>query len=135
MRSRRAPSRPTVRGLKDSIDVVVDITAGEDFSKRCGTFTHGINVRFNSVEDLDEYQKHKEHIRVRDEVMKPLMSQTPMAMDYVSPRHQGAHRDRSFLRKLLSPVLPERLITPAIAITVGLIAGFAANDVRKALSK
>jgi hypothetical protein len=54
----------SIRGLKDSVPGVVDLTVGENFSERSGGYTHGIFVRFESAEDLQGYMKHPDHLAV-----------------------------------------------------------------------
>ena len=52
----------SIRGLKDTVPGVVDLSVGENFSERSGGYTHGIFVRFESVEGLQEYLKHADHL-------------------------------------------------------------------------
>ena len=52
----------SIRGLKDTVPGVVDLTVGENFSERSGGYTHGIFVRFESREDLQGYMKHPDHL-------------------------------------------------------------------------
>jgi antibiotic biosynthesis monooxygenase (ABM) superfamily enzyme len=54
----------SIRGLKDTVPGVVDLTVGENFSERSGGYTHGLFVRFESVEDLQGYMKHPDHLAV-----------------------------------------------------------------------
>ena len=54
----------SIRGLKNTVPGVVDLTVGENFSERSGGHTHGLFVRFESVEDLQEYLKHQDHLAV-----------------------------------------------------------------------
>jgi antibiotic biosynthesis monooxygenase (ABM) superfamily enzyme len=54
----------SIRGLKGTVPGVVDLTMGENFSPRSGGYTHGLFVRFESVEDLQEYMKHPDHLSV-----------------------------------------------------------------------
>ena len=54
----------SIRGLKDTVPGVVDLSVGENFSERSGGYTHGIFVRFESVEGLQEYLKHADHLSV-----------------------------------------------------------------------
>ena len=54
----------SIRGLKESVPGVVDLTVGENFSERSGGYTHGVFVRFDSVEGLQEYMKHPDHLAV-----------------------------------------------------------------------
>jgi len=54
----------SIMGLKDTILTVVDLTVGENFSERSGGYTHGIFVRFESREGLQQYMKHPDHLAV-----------------------------------------------------------------------
>ena len=54
----------SIRGLKDTVPGVVDLSVGENFSERSGGYTHGIFVRLESVEDLQGYMKHPDHLAV-----------------------------------------------------------------------
>ena len=54
----------SIRGLKDSVPGVVDLTVGENFSGRSSGYTHGLFVRFESREDLQRYMEHPDHLAV-----------------------------------------------------------------------
>jgi stress responsive alpha/beta barrel protein len=54
----------SIRGLKDTVPSVVDLTVGENFSERSGGYTHGIFVRFENREGLREYMEHPNHLAV-----------------------------------------------------------------------
>ena len=54
----------SIRGLKETVPGVVDLTVGENFSERSGGYTHGIFVRFESRRDLQGYMKHPDHLAV-----------------------------------------------------------------------
>jgi hypothetical protein len=54
----------SIRGLKDTVPGIVDLSAGENFSSRSGGYTHGLFVRFESAEDLQGYLKHPDHLAV-----------------------------------------------------------------------
>jgi len=54
----------SIRGLKHTVPGVVDLSVGENFSERSGGYTHGLFVRFESHEDLQEYLKHPDHLSV-----------------------------------------------------------------------
>ena len=54
----------SIRKLKDTVPGVVDLSAGENFSPRSGGYTHGIFVRFETVEELQGYMKHRDHLAV-----------------------------------------------------------------------
>ncbi len=57
-----------VRALKDKIPQVVEIYAGENFSKHSQGFTHAIVVKFNSKEDIDTYRAHTDHKPIADKL-------------------------------------------------------------------
>ena len=54
----------SIRGLKDTVPGVVDLTVGENFSARSGGYTHGLFVRFETREDLQSYMEHPDHLAV-----------------------------------------------------------------------
>ncbi|MEW6637499.1 MAG: Dabb family protein [Actinomycetota bacterium] len=54
----------SIRGLKDEVPSVVDLSAGEDFSGRSGDYTHGIFARFEDAAGLQEYMEHPAHLAV-----------------------------------------------------------------------
>jgi hypothetical protein len=54
----------SIRGLKETVPGVVDLTVGKNFSARSGGYTHGLFVRFESVEDLQDYLRHPDHLAV-----------------------------------------------------------------------
>jgi antibiotic biosynthesis monooxygenase (ABM) superfamily enzyme len=54
----------SIWALKQTVPGVVDLTVGENFSERSGGYTHGLFVRFESVEDLQGYLKHPDHLAV-----------------------------------------------------------------------
>jgi len=54
----------SLRGLKDAVPGVVDLSIGENFSPRSGGYTHGLFVRFETGEDLKGYLEHPDHLAV-----------------------------------------------------------------------
>ena len=54
----------SIRGLKDTVPGVVDLSVGENFSSRSGGYTHGLFVRFETAEDLQGYLEHPNHLAV-----------------------------------------------------------------------
>ena len=54
----------SLRKLGDRIANVVDLSVGENFSKRGGGYTHGPFVRFRTRDDLRAYLEHPEHLAV-----------------------------------------------------------------------
>ncbi len=51
----------SIKGLRSSIPNVIDLSAGEDFSGRGKGYTHGLFVRFRTVDDLRAYLEHPDH--------------------------------------------------------------------------
>ena len=58
----------SLRNLKETVPGVVDLSVGENFSPRSGGYTHGLFVRFESVEDLQAYLKHPDHLAVAEKL-------------------------------------------------------------------
>ena len=54
----------SIRGLRDVVPSVVDLSVGEDFTGRSGEYTHGIFVRFEDAAGLREYMEHPAHLAV-----------------------------------------------------------------------
>lgn len=57
-----------IKSLKDQIDEVIDLYAGENFSKWNDGYTHAAVVITKSREDLDAYRAHPSHIPVAERV-------------------------------------------------------------------
>jgi len=53
-----------LRALRGGVPSVVDLSVGENFSERGGSYTHGLFVRFATVDDLQAYMGHPEHLKV-----------------------------------------------------------------------
>jgi hypothetical protein len=70
-----------INSLKDSIDTVVSVSMGPNYSERSQGFTHGIVVRFNDKEGLAAYQPHPAHLKVVEEDIKPIVDDI-LAVDY-----------------------------------------------------
>ena len=70
-----------IRGLKEAVPVVVDLTFGANVTDRGQGFTHGLVVRLHSREDLDRYLEHPEHVRVVTEDVRPIVEDV-LAVDY-----------------------------------------------------
>ncbi len=51
----------SLRGLKKGVPDVVDLSVGENFSERSQGYTHGLYVRFQTVDALRSYISHPEH--------------------------------------------------------------------------
>jgi hypothetical protein len=51
----------SLRGLRDIIPNVMDLSVGEDFSGRAKGYTHGLFARFRTTDDLRTYLEHPDH--------------------------------------------------------------------------
>jgi Stress responsive A/B Barrel Domain len=71
----------SIRVLRDTVPGVVDLSVGENFSERSGGYTHGLFVRFESIEDLQEYLKHPNHLAVVEKLDRLT---TRIVVDYES---------------------------------------------------
>lgn len=54
----------SLKGLKEEIGAVVDMSVGEDFSGRAGEYTHALFARFDDRDGLKEYLGHPAHLAV-----------------------------------------------------------------------
>ncbi len=54
----------SIRGLKDEVPGVVDLSVGKDFTGRAGEYTHGLFARFESAAGLQVYMGHPAHLAV-----------------------------------------------------------------------
>jgi hypothetical protein len=70
-----------LRGLKDKIPVIVDLSCGENFSDRAKGYTHGLVVRLEDRAGLDAYLPHPEHQRVLQNFLAPIRGDV-LAVDY-----------------------------------------------------
>jgi Stress responsive A/B Barrel Domain len=71
----------SIRELRDTVPGVVDLSVGKNFSERSGGYTHGLFVRFESIEDLQEYLKHPNHLAVVEKLDRLT---TRIVVDYES---------------------------------------------------
>jgi hypothetical protein len=58
----------SIRGLKDTVPGVVDLSVGDNFSPRSGGYTHGLFVRFETADDLQGYLEHPDHQAVGEKL-------------------------------------------------------------------
>lgn len=70
-----------LHGLKNHVPGVVWITAGRNFTDRGKGFNFGLVVRLESKAALEGYRAHPEHVRVVDELIKPIIDEL-LAVDY-----------------------------------------------------
>ncbi|HMG37502.1 MAG TPA: Dabb family protein [Blastocatellia bacterium] len=70
-----------LRGLKDKIPGIVDLSCGADFSERAKSYTHGLVIRFKDRAALEAYFPHPEHKRVVQNFIDPIRADT-VILDY-----------------------------------------------------
>jgi hypothetical protein len=70
-----------LRGLKELVPNVLDLSVGENFSDRGLGFTHGLVVRFPSKAALDVYGPHPAHQHVVQTFINPIRENV-LALDY-----------------------------------------------------
>lgn len=67
--------------MKDKIEYIKDIQVGLDFLKSERSYDVVLEITFNSVEDMNAYQKHPYHLNI----VKPFMGKAKelsVAVDY-----------------------------------------------------
>jgi len=52
----------SIRGLKDEVPGVVDLSVGKDFTGRAGEYTHALFARFEDRDGLKAYLEHPDHL-------------------------------------------------------------------------
>ncbi|HSF25452.1 MAG TPA: Dabb family protein [Blastocatellia bacterium] len=70
-----------LRGLKDKIAGIVDMSCGANFSERAKGYTHGMVMRFADRLALEAYFPHPEHQRVVQNFINPIRADT-LILDY-----------------------------------------------------
>ncbi len=70
-----------LRGLKEKIPGIIELSCGENFSERAKGFQHGLVVKFSDRPALDVYQPHPAHQEVVQNLIKPIAAEI-IALDY-----------------------------------------------------
>jgi len=70
-----------LRGLKEQIPNVLDLSIGENFTDRGQGFTHGLVVRFPDKAALEVYGPHPAHQHVVQTFINPIR-ESLLALDY-----------------------------------------------------
>jgi hypothetical protein len=70
-----------LRGLKEQVPGIVDLSCGLNFSERAKGYTHGLVIRFKDRAALDAYFPHPEHQRVVQTLINPIRADT-LILDY-----------------------------------------------------
>ncbi len=70
-----------LKGLKESVPNVLDLSVGENFCDRAKGFTHGLVVRFPDKAALEVYGPHPAHQHVVQTFINPIREDI-LALDY-----------------------------------------------------
>ena len=70
-----------LRGLKNKIPGIAELTCGTNFSDRSKGYTHGLLVRFTDQAARDAYGPHPEHQRVVRNFIDPIRADV-LVVDY-----------------------------------------------------
>ncbi len=70
-----------LRGLKDKIPGIIDLSCGDNFGDRSQGFQHGLVVRFDNKAALDAYQTNHFHQEVVVNLIRPILADI-LAVDY-----------------------------------------------------
>lgn len=74
--------RNLLDGLKDKVEVIRSLETGVDVLRSDRSYDIALIVEFDSVGDLDKYQRHPEHVRVADYIAK--VRESVVVVDYES---------------------------------------------------
>ncbi len=77
----RADALAALRGLKDKIPGILDLTAGVNFSSRSQGFELGVFVRFTDRAALENYLPHPAHRGAVDTFVAPIKADV-IVVDY-----------------------------------------------------
>lgn len=70
-----------LKGLKEKIPEIVEISAGRNFSKRQQGFQVGLRSLFKSEDDLNTYSSHPAHVSLVESLIAPAKEDV-IALDY-----------------------------------------------------
>jgi hypothetical protein len=77
----KAAAKKALKGLKEQVDGIVDLTCGDNFSERSQGYEMGLVVRFRDRAALDAYIPHPAHRGVVDQYISPIR-ETGIVVDY-----------------------------------------------------
>ena len=75
-----------VEDLRHVIDVIVHIEVGSNYKDAPAGYDAAIYSEFNTKEDLQYYQDHPEHVKVRDFILE--VTETRVFVDYETGTEQ-----------------------------------------------
>lgn len=70
-----------LKGLKEQIPEIEDLSCGENFSDRAQGFEHALVVRFRDRDALETYQPHPAHQEVVQNLIQPILAGI-LSVDY-----------------------------------------------------
>ena len=79
--SKKQEVKEMFMSMKDKIEVIKELQVGLDFLKSERSYDVVLEITFNSVEDMNAYQKHEYHL----ETVKPFMAKAKklsVSVDY-----------------------------------------------------
>jgi quinol monooxygenase YgiN len=77
----RAQMKAELKGLRDKVPGVVDLSLGENFSERSQGFEIGLVVRFTDRQALEGYLPHPAHRACVEQFIHPIRLDT-LVVDY-----------------------------------------------------
>lgn len=69
-------------GLKKTVPVIRSLEAGEDVLRTHRSYDVALTVKFDTLEDLEKYQVHPEHVKVADYIAN--VRESVITVDYES---------------------------------------------------
>lgn len=70
-----------IKGLSKKIPSIISLSAGLNTSLRGHGFQIGVILRIETSKDLDDYLVHEAHVKLVNEILKPVMIDI-LVMDY-----------------------------------------------------
>ena len=71
-----------LRELPKSIDAIVQLSCGPNFSDRSQGFDYALRVQLRDKEGLETYRTHPAHVSVLENTIKPILENI-LAVDYL----------------------------------------------------
>jgi len=74
--------REMLDGLRDKVPVIRSLETGVDVLRSERSYDIALTVEFDSIDDLDRYQRHPEHVKAADCIA--LLRESVVVVDYES---------------------------------------------------
>lgn len=71
-----------LRGLEKTVPAIRSLEAGEDVLRTQRSYDVALTVKFDSLEDLEKYKTHPEHVKVADYIAS--VRESVITVDYES---------------------------------------------------